>query len=280
MKYILSLITIITFLISTAFAMENESQKYQRCMSLAQNPEPQKQAEAVQYAEDWIFGGRAGFAGGVPAGHCKALALLGLGKPEAAAQLLEKLVEDLTIGAKSDGAKSDFRRQQKNDQLTLELYIQAALAWKAAKDYDKSYLAYSSALSSIKQGSRLMTNRALLHALYLERGTLQILRRQYKAAIEDITLAIEQDERDFAGFLQRAKAYRKRKQFLKARLDLRQAMILAPEHRDILLEQGILYRASGNKSAAQLTWQKVLTLYPESEHADLAQENLDLLKVD
>ena len=255
--------------------MEDEPQKYQICMSLAQSPEPEKQAEAVQYAEDWIFGGRAGFAGGVPAGHCKALALLGLGQPEAAAQLLEKLVEDLAISA-----KYDFRMKQKNDQLTLELYLQAALAWKVAKDYDKSYLAYSSALSSIKPGSRLMTNRALLHALYLERGTLQILRRQYKAAIEDITLAIEQDERDFVGFLQRAKAYRKRQHFLKARLDLRQAMILAPEHRDILLEQGILHRASGNKSAAQLTWQKILTLYPESEHADLAQENLDLLKVD
>jgi len=275
MKYIFFLIAIITFLISTAFAMEDEPQKYQICMSLAQSPEPEKQAEAVQYAEDWIFGGRAGFAGGVPAGHCKALALLGLGQPEAAAQLLEKLVEDLAISA-----KYDFRMKQKNDQLTLELYLQAALAWKVAKDYDKSYLAYSSALSSIKPGSRLMTNRALLHALYLERGTLQILRRQYKAAIEDITLAIEQDERDFVGFLQRAKAYRKRQHFLKARLDLRQAMILAPEHRDILLEQGILHRASGNKSAAQLTWQKILTLYPESEHADLAQENLDLLKVD
>ncbi len=275
MKSLFSLIVINSLFMSAALADESESQKYQRCMSLAQSSEPEKQAEAVQYATDWIFGRTTGFAGGVPAGHCKALALLGLGKPEAAAQLLEKLAENLVISA-----KSDFRRQQKNDQLALELYIQAALAWKAAKDYNKSYLAYSSALSSIKQGSSLIKARALLHALYLERGTLQILRRQYKAAIEDLTHAIEQDEQDFAGFLQRAKAYRKRKHFLKARLDLRQAMILAPEHRDILLEQGILYRASGNKIDAQVVWQKILTLYPESEHAELAQENLDLLKVD
>lgn len=255
-------------------------------MSLAQSPEPVKQAEAVQYATDWTFGGTAGFAGGVPAGHCKALALLGLGQAETAARLLEKLGEELAISAESDP-----RMQQKNDQLTLELYIQSALAWKAAKAYDKSYLAYSLALSSMQASMQASTtqdspfadnrgnNRTLLHELYLERGTLQILRRQYKAAIEDLTLAIEQDEQRFEGFLQRAKAYRKKNRLLKARLDLKQAMILALDHPDILLEQGILWRARGDKPGARRVWQKIIDRYPKSEHAGLAQTNIDLLDV-
>jgi len=280
MKYIFSLITIIGLLTPSAYAGESEGQKYQKCMALAHSHETEKLAEAVAYATDWIFGGASGFSGGVPAGHCKAIGLLGLGQAAAAAELLEQLVDDLVINVAPATIVAQKRVAQKNDQLKLELYMQAALAWKAAENYDKSYMAYSAAISSIKQDSPLINNTALLHELYLERGTLQIMRRQYKAAIEDITRAIEKDDQRYEGFLQRAKAFRKKNQLLKARLDLKAAMLLAQDHPDILLERGILYRTRGHKTEARRDWQRIIDLYPKSEYATLAQRNIDLLKLD
>ncbi len=248
---------------TAAYTQDNDARKYQNCMALADSD-----AEAaVTLANDWIFSG----IGGVPAGHCKALGLLRLGQAKDAANLLEKLVNDMVV-------KGDINPTEalKNAGLKVQLYGQAALAWKEAGDYDKSYMAYSSALSGIGE-NRLLNTQILLYELYLERGTLQILRGQYKTAIEDFTLAIEKNDRQFEGFLQRAKAYRKRRSFLKARLDLRVADKLQPDHPDILLESGVLYRTQGKNLQAGKEWQKIIDLHPESDYAGLATTNIDLL---
>lgn len=264
MKSLFSTIVIMGLLSSLAHATGNDAQKYRKCMELVES----NASEAVTYANDWIFSGM----GKVPAGHCKALGLLGLGKAKDAANMLEKLVEDMVINGIMDP-----EQVKKDNQLRVQLYGQAALAWKAAKDYDKSYMAYSSALSGIGRTTSL-TSDTLFYELYLERGTLQILRGQYKAAVEDLTLAIEKNDQQFEGFLQRAKAYRKRRYFLKARLDLRVAAKLEMDQPDILLESGILYREQEKKSKARLAWQKIIDLYPETDYAQLARTNINMIE--
>lgn len=264
MKYLFFLIILTGLLPAVARASEDDAWKYQECMDLVES----NASAAVKYANDWIFG----VSGGVPAGHCKALGLLGLGKAKDAAKLLEKLVDDMVIIG-----DSDLALMEKNAKIKVQLHAQAALAWKEAGDFDKSYVAYSSALSGIREDFFLI-NHNLFHELYLERGTLQILRGQYGPAIKDFTLAIEKDSRQFEGFLQRAKAYRKRRSFLEARLDLKVALILAVDHPAIMLESGILYREQGRKLEARLVWQKVIDLHPESEYADMARTNIDFLK--
>ncbi len=263
MKYLLLLIISGLWPIA-ARASEDDALKYQKCMALVES-EPKA---AVTFANDWIFGG----TGGVPAGHCKALGLLEGGKVKTAARLLEKLVDDMVIGGDTDPAT-----RQKNANLKVQLYGQAALAWKGAGDFDKSYMAYSAALSGMGTDA-LSFNNTLYYELYLERGTLQVLRGQYKAAIEDFTLAIEKNDKQFEGFLQRAKAYRKRRSFLKARLDLRIASQFEADHPGILLESGILSREEGKKLEAGMAWQRIIDLYPKSEYADMARTNIDLLK--
>lgn len=263
MKY-LFLIIIAGLWPAPAQASKDDALKYRKCMALVDS----KPQAAVNYANDWIYG----HAGGVPAGHCKALGLLGLDRVKDAARLLEKLVDDMVISGAAKPATL-----QKNTHLKVQLYAQAALAWKEAGDFDKSYMAYSSALSGIGKDKDSF-NGTLLYELYLERGTLQILRGQFKAATEDFTLAIEKNARPFEGFLQRAKAYRKSRAFLKARLDLRIASKIAPDHPGILLESGILAREMGEKPEARLAWQKIMELYPESDYAPLARTNIDLLK--
>ena len=281
MKYILFIIVtgIISggILMSPSYATQSEAEKYRKCMALVQSDTPKDWARAVTYANDWIFGGEDGFSGGVPAGHCKALGLLAMGQAADAAGLLERLADDLTIAATNNPEMT-----RRNNQLKTDIHGQAALAWKAAGEYDKSYMAYSSALSLALQTSFPANDHDLLYELYLARGTLQIMRRQYKSAIEDLTLAIESDARRFEGFLQRAKAHRKKSQFLKARLDLKMARILAQGDSgaslaDIMLEQGILFRATGDKFEAKLVWQKIIDRFPQSEHAKLARTNIDLL---
>ncbi|MCF6197269.1 MAG: hypothetical protein L3J50_11270 [Emcibacter sp.] len=263
MKSLLYITALISLLSSVAYAGESDAVKYRKCMALTQSDPP----AAISYANDWIFSGGAQ----VPAGHCKALGLLEAGKAKDAANLLEKLVEDMVIYG------GDPAQARRNEDLKVQLYGQAALAWEQAGELDKAYVAYSAALTSIST-SVLRDERDLFHELYLARGRLQIARGQNKAAIEDFTLAIEKDSRRFEGFLQRAKAYRKRKSFLKARLDLRIAFKLAPEHPEILLESGILFRTQGKTSEARLAWQKIIDRDPKSEYAELAKANLELLK--
>ncbi|MBL4612343.1 MAG: hypothetical protein JKY91_01225 [Emcibacter sp.] len=267
MKYLFLSIIATGFLSSLAHGTESDAGKYRKCMSLVDS----SASEATIYATDWILSG-----GGIPAGHCKALGLLGAGKAIEAANLLEKLVEDMAIkgNMNPDDAK-------KNAGLRVQLYAQAALAWKEAGQddtsyYDKSYMAYSSALSAIV-GDVFQSKRALFHELYLARGTLQILRGQYKAAVEDFTLAIDKDSQQFEGFLQRAKAYRKRRMYMEARLDLKIAAKLEAAHPGILLESGIVFRAQEKKSEARRVWQELIDLYPKSDYAALARTNLDLL---
>jgi len=114
-------------------------------------------ARAIAYANNWIVSG----FGGVPAGHCKALGLLNIGKPADAAKLLEKLVDDMAIDGAAAGENAPA--QAKRARLTVQLYIQTALAWKAAGEIDKAYIAYSAALSGVTPGGPYAGNSALLH---------------------------------------------------------------------------------------------------------------------
>ncbi len=263
MKHLLLLILSLFFLLSVAKAaevkaVESDAQKYETCLAMVERDA----SAALTYAEDWIFSG----AGGVPAGHCKALALLEGGKATDAALLLEKLVDDMAVNTAHKPENS-----LKNSSLKTQLFVQAALAWKEAKDLDKSYMAYSSALSGIEKDS------VLIYDLYVERGTLQIMRGQYRPAIKDLTLAMERNAQAYAAFFQRAKAYRKIRQYLKARLDLKMTELLWPNQPEVSLERGILYRSTGNKLAARKEWQKIIDNFPKSGFAALAQTNIDLL---
>jgi len=257
MKYLFFTI-LLAALVSPSHATENNAEKYRKCTGLvATDP-----TAAVRYADDWIFSG----SGGIPAGHCKAMGLLARGQAKEAATLLEKLGEDMVI----DGS-TDPKQARRNAGLRIEIYIQTALAWKQAGDYDKSYIAYSSAISA------LSPHHPLYYDLYLARGTLQILRRQYQSAINDFTTAISKNPKRFDAFLQRAKAFRKKHDYAGARLDLRIARKLAPDEMDILLESGILYRQSGYRQQARREWLKIIKLYPDSDFARLARTNIDLL---
>ncbi|MCF8473109.1 MAG: hypothetical protein K9G26_00315 [Emcibacter sp.] len=274
MKQILSLVILFylgALSLSYAGEIENDADKYQKCMSLVDS-DPNA---ALAFVQGWIFSETDIISNNIPAGHCKALSYLALDRAVEAAELLEQLVDDMTIEDNS-ASLSPFN----DPMLKVELYAQAALSWKEAGKLDKAYDAFGAALSSIVQNSLLQDNHAILYDLFLERGTVQILRSQYKAAIEDFTLALEQDQTQFEAFLQRAKAYRKRRDYLAARLDLNMAIELSENNPDILLESGIVFREQNKILEAAAEWQRILDIYPDSDTAKLAETNLKLLKIE
>ncbi|HEX7199560.1 MAG TPA: hypothetical protein VF213_08785, partial [Dongiaceae bacterium] len=83
----------------------DQARQYADCMSLAQS-EPEK---ALKTARAWERK-----AGGAPAGHCAAVALVGLGHYKEAADEMEKLAADELKDRKD---------------LAVSLYAQAAQAW-------------------------------------------------------------------------------------------------------------------------------------------------------
>src|ERR1700674_1114577 len=95
---------------STGELTQEDAQRYHDCMTQAR----QVPAKAYETAIAWQKKG-----GGAAAGHCAAVALIGLGRYSAAAQSLEKLAADQAKTRKDLGAG---------------LYGQAAQAWLLAND--------------------------------------------------------------------------------------------------------------------------------------------------
>ena len=186
-----------------------------------------------------------------------------------AAELLEREADSILTG---DGL-GDYALANRR-KLRTDLYSQAALAWQRADKLDKAYAALSSALVAAGE------DQALTRDIYLERGRVQSMRREYPSAIEDLTRAIDLAPGQIEGYFLRAKVFRYRKNYAAARLDISTALGLERDNPDLLLESGILYRVTGEKLKAGQEWRKVLELYPDSEFANTARENLDLMAAD
>ncbi|WP_321397284.1 hypothetical protein [Emcibacter sp.] len=240
---------------------EADSKRYGICLQLVEdNPD-----EALSYARDWNIG-RQGLSA---ARHCEALALMALDRSREAAILLEQEADSIFT---SEGL-GDYALANRSS-LRVDLYSQAALAWERAGDLDKAYSAISSALLAAGE------NENLIRTLYLERGKIQSMRREYPAALEDLTRAIEFAPEDTEGYFFRAKVFRYKNNYAAARLDIGTALDLDRDNAELLLESGVLYRVSGEKLKARQEWQKVIDLYPESDVATAASENIELLKID
>ncbi|MFC7048872.1 hypothetical protein [Emcibacter nanhaiensis] len=240
---------------------ELDAQRYGACLRLVED----KPQEALSFAREWNVE-RQGLSA---ARHCEALALLALDRSAEAAELLEREADNILTG---DGL-GDYAQANRR-KLRTDLYSQAALAWQRANELDKAYSALSSALLAAGE------DEALIRDIYLERGRIQSLRREHQAAIQDLTRAIELAPAEIEGYFLRAKVFRYKKNYAAARLDISAALDLDRDDPDVLLESGILYRVTGEKLKAGQEWKKVLELYPDSEYAATAKENLDLMAAD
>jgi tetratricopeptide (TPR) repeat protein len=221
----------------------DHAKEYADCMTLARRvPE-----QALESAQAWQARN-----GGIPAGHCAAVALIGLSRFPQAAEAMEKLAGD--------------QAKTRND-LAADLYAQAGQAWVLANDNQHAIKAETAALALVPDDPDLLTDR----------GVTLASMGKYWEAIDDFNKAhdLARDRADI--LVLRATAYRLLKSYDLAREDVEQALQLKPNNPDAYLERGIIRQLSKDSAGAKADWQRTVTLAPGTPAAETADANLKQL---
>ncbi|HZT20459.1 MAG TPA: tetratricopeptide repeat protein [Dongiaceae bacterium] len=224
-------------------AEADQAKQYADCMSAARATP----AQGLTTAQLWAQKG-----GGTPAGHCAAVALIGLGRYEEAASSMEKLA-----GQEMKGRKD----------LAASLYDQAAQAWVLANDNAKAVKDVGAAIALAPQDPDLL----------VDRGVILASMGRYRESVDDLSKA-----HDLAGsradiLVFRATAYRMLKSFDLARADIDQAIKLEPKNPDAYLERGIIRKLRNDTPGAREDWQRAVALGPGTLAAQTAEANLKQL---
>jgi tetratricopeptide (TPR) repeat protein len=219
-----------------------EGPDYEHCLAmLADDP-----TGAYAFADAWDATG-----GGAPALHCRALAQVALGDPQAGAELLEKAVAASQAPAASRAA----------------VLGEAVQAWLMADDPARGYDAASKALALSPDNPDLLIDRSITAAT-MER---------YMDAIDDLDRALALDPGRVDALVFRAAAWRNESRLPRAQEDIDRAIALDPDNPEALLERGIERKLAGDTAGAREDWVRAKTLAPDTATADLAEQNLALL---
>ena len=221
------------------------AQQYKHCIALARN----SPAEGWQEALAW-----ASLGGGEPAHHCAAVAMIGMRQFDEAAIRLENLARDSEAAAR----------------IRAGMLAQAGQAWLLAKQPDRAYAAQTKALELVPGAPDLLVDRA----------QSQAEEKNFAGALEDLNeaLAAAPDRVDALTF--RATAKRHLDDLEGARADVKAALSIDDHYQDAWLEDGILKRLADDAAGARASWEKLLALAPQSDAAETARRDLELLDAD
>ena len=222
----------------------SEGGDYDRCLGLLRD-DPE---EAMRFAQAWDATG-----GGEGALHCAALAMIGLGEPDRAAERLERLAASSRGGSLARAS----------------VYGQAAQAWMMAGDANRAFGAVTLALALAPTDPDLMVDRAVVLAAL----------RRYGDALDDLDRAIAAEPERIEAHVFRAAALRHLDRQSEAGLAVERALSLSPENAEALLERGILRQLRGDIRGARADWERVVQISPDSVAANLAQQNLALAEL-
>ncbi|MGE0416849.1 MAG: hypothetical protein AB7O80_08585 [Acetobacteraceae bacterium] len=221
-----------------------EGPEYDHCLDLL----PEDPAAAITMADAWRARG-----GGEPADHCTALAVIANGHLAEGAAMLERLAHKSTAPKL---ARAMLLSQAADVRLQSD---QPAQALQDAAD----------ALALSPDNASLLIQHAAAAAA---------LDRQ-QDAVSDLTRVLSLAPDQTSALVARASALRKLDRMAQAEADVEQALRQAPEDPEALLERGILRQWRGDTVGARTDWERVRSLDPDSQAADLAEQNLALLAV-
>jgi tetratricopeptide (TPR) repeat protein len=224
-----------------------QAKQYAACMELTKD----HAQDAYDSAGAWLAKN-----GGPPAEHCRAVALVGLGRYTEAAQLLQKVGGEL--------AQTDSSRD-----LAAHLYDQAGQIWILQGDPAQAIAASNAALELIPNDVDLVLDRAV---------ALGAAERWWDA-LDDLNHANDLAPKRADILVLRASAYRYVDSPQLALDDVNQALTLDPKNAEGHLERGILKLAAGDKEAARADWLQAIQLAPNTPTADVAQARLEKLDV-
>lgn len=221
-----------------------QARQYSDCMELARTAPDQ----ALRSAQDWQAKG-----GGVPAGHCNAVALIGLARYSEAAAMMESLGE---------------QEAKTNKQLAAGLYGQAGQARLMTGDNQHAFADQTKALALKPDDPELLTDRSVT----------EVSMARYWQAVDDLNRAhdLAPDRVDVLIF--RASAYRFLQTYDLARDDIERAIKLEPDNPEAYLERGVLRSLTKDLEGARADWQHTIALAPGTPVAN--QAKADLLQLD
>jgi tetratricopeptide (TPR) repeat protein len=220
-------------------------QKYEDCMAQAQRVP----ADGYETALAW-----EGQGGGDPARHCAAVALIGVGKYQEAADQLESLGAGLA---------------EKQPQLAAEAFAQAGQAWKMAGDTKRALDDAAAGLKLAPEDVDLLVDRAVAYATLGD----------FKPAIADLDKANALSPKRADVLAYRASAWRLLNDLGKARADADAAVTLDPKNVEALLERGNIRRLTDDAAGARADWLQVVELAAGTPAGDAAKANLEKLDV-
>ena len=217
---------------------------YEYCVQLSRvRPD-----QALELASKW-----AAIGGGDGAGHCRALALIGLKDYGQGASELEDLAQ------KSKAAAS----------LRADLLEQAGQAWLLQGEPTRAYKAQTAGLKIAEAGSPQNVLLLVDRAATLAEGA------KFKEAIVDLdaALAIQPDHSDALAF--RATARRNLGDADAALADVEHAVKSDPKNVNALLERSNIYRMKGRLNEARQDWVVIVQLAPTSDAANAARADME-----
>lgn len=217
--------------------------EYQACLAMAET-DP---AAAYKSGLVWFKAG-----GGLPARHCVAVALVGLGDHEAAATRFEILADEVAAD---------------RDDLRAGMLGQAGQAWLLAGRPVRASQVQGAALSLRPQDPGLLVDRAVS----------LITSGHYPAALADLDKALEFAPEFADAYLYRASVKRYLNDLGGAWVDVTDALALAPGLPAALLERGILHHRDEDLDAARADWLRVIDTAPRSEEADAARARIEAM---
>lgn len=199
---------------------------------------------------------RSGALAGDAGRHCQALALIALGEVEEGAAALDAL-------ARSGGAPSGGMAERAR----AEVSGQASDAWVRVRLYENAFRSAELALRLAPDDAEMLIRHARVATL---------LGREVDA-VSDLTRVLSAAPDRVDALLARAMAWRRLDRWDQAGGDIDRAAEIAPADVEVLLERGIQRQRRGDLDGARADWRRVVALDPDSETADLAEQNLALL---
>ncbi len=222
-----------------------EAAHYAACMAMAQKS-PQ---QAINDSKAWAARG-----GGEPAQHCAAIAYLGLGLYNEAAQRLEVLGE---------------RSAMQDGRLRADLYAQAGQAWLIAGKPDQALAAQTRALALRPNDAEILIDRSI---------TLATSGRLWEA-VDDLNHVLDVAPNRADALVFRASAYRSLETLDLAEQDIEAANRLWPDSAEVILERGSIRKSRGNIAGARADWLRVIELAPNTPSGEAARREIQTLDV-
>jgi tetratricopeptide (TPR) repeat protein len=220
-----------------------QAREYDQCIELAMR-EPELGFERAIAWRD--------LGGDVPARHCVAVALYGLGQFGEAALRLERLAQE-----------------NRDSQLQVSLLGQAGNAWLMAEEFERAHAALSAALEIAPLNYDLLVDRSLVYAAA----------KNYWDTVDDLNRALDIRPDSAEALVFRASAYRYLDSLELANDDVNRALELHGDHVAAYLERGNIRRLRGDPEGARADWLEAIRLAPESPAAEMARRNLERLDI-